>query len=88
MRIFYMSEIIFLAIIGLAISLCLLRMLKGPTAPDRAVAVDTIATITTALLVLLGFIFERYVYLDVALVYAVLTFIGSVAIARFLEKGI
>ena len=63
-------------------------MIKGPTAPDRAVAVDTISTITTALLVFLGFIFKRYVYLDVALVYAVLTFIGSVAIARFLEKGI
>jgi len=83
-----MSEIIFLAIIGLAISLCLLRMLKGPAAPDRAVAVDTMATITTALLVLLAFIFKRYVYLDVALVYAVLTFIGLVAVARFLEKGI
>ena len=85
---FNMSEIIFLVIIGPAIILCLLRMLKGPTAPDRAVAVDTIATITTALLVFLGSIFERYVYLDVALVYAVLTFIGSVAIARFLEKGV
>jgi len=83
-----MSEIIFLTIIGFGITLCLLRMLKGPTAGDRAVAVDTMATITTALLVLLGFISQRYVYLDVALVYAVLTFIGSVAIARFLEKGI
>jgi len=83
-----MSEIIFLTVIAAGIILCLLRMLKGPTAPDRAVAVDTIATITTALLVLLAFIFERYIYLDVALVYAVLTFIGSVAIARFLEKGI
>ena len=83
-----MGEIVFLAFIGLAISLCLLRMLKGPTAPDRAVALDTGATIATALLVFLGFIFERYIYLDVALVYAVLTFIGSVAIARFLEKGI
>jgi multicomponent Na+:H+ antiporter subunit F len=83
-----MSKIIFLSIVGLGITLCLLRMLKGPTAGDRAVAVDTMATITTALLVLLAFIFERYVYLDVALVYAVLTFIGSVAIARFLEKGI
>jgi len=83
-----MSEIIFLTVIGLAIILCLLRMLKGPTAPDRAVAVDTMATITTALLVLLASIFERSVYLDVALVYAVLTFVGLVAIARFLEKGI
>jgi multicomponent Na+:H+ antiporter subunit F len=85
---FSISNIIFLAIITAGIVLCLLRMLKGPTAPDRAVAVDTIATITTALLVLLGSIFQRYVYLDVALVYAVLTFIGSVAIARFLEKGL
>ena len=83
-----MSDLVFLTIIGIGFVLCLLRMLKGPTAPDRAVAVDTIATITTALLVLLGSIFERYVYLDVALVYAVLTFIGLVAIARFLEKGI
>ncbi len=83
-----MSEIIFLAIIGLGILLCLLRMLKGPTASDRAVALDTMATITTALLVLLGSFFGRYVYLDVALVYAVLTFVGLVAIARFLEKGI
>ena len=83
-----MNEIIFLTVIAAGVILCLLRMLKGPTAPDRAVALDTVATITTALLVLLGSIFERYVYLDVALVYAVLTFIGSVAIARFLEKGI
>ena len=83
-----MTEFIFLTIIGLGILLCLLRMLKGPTASDRAVAVDTMATITTALLVLLGSVFQRYVYLDVALVYAVLTFVGLVTIARFLEKGI
>jgi multicomponent Na+:H+ antiporter subunit F len=85
---FKMIDFVFLVIIAAGVFLCLLRMLKGPTAPDRAVAVDTIATITTALLVLLASIFKRYVYLDVALVYAVLTFIGSVAIARFLEKGI
>jgi len=79
---------VLLGIIGAAILLCLLRMLGGPTTADRAVAVDTTATVTTALLVLLAFAFERYVYLDVALVYAVLTFIGSVAIARYLEGGI
>jgi len=83
-----MSEIIFLGIIGVAVILCLLRMIKGPTAPDRAVALDTLSTVTTAVLVLLGLIFKRYIYLDVSLVYAVLTFIGAVAIARFLEKGI
>jgi multicomponent Na+:H+ antiporter subunit F len=79
---------IFLIIIGAAIILCILRMLKGPTASDRAIAVDTVTTIVVALLVLLGFIFERYVYLDVSLVYSVISFVGLVAIARFLEKGI
>ena len=83
-----MNILLLLAIISIAILLCLLRMLAGPTTVDRAVAVDTVATVTTALLVLLGFVFHRYVYLDVALVYALLTFIGAVAIARYLERGI
>jgi multicomponent Na+:H+ antiporter subunit F len=83
-----MSNIIFLTIIGIAIFLCFLRILKGPTVLDRAVALDTLSTITVALLVLLGYVFKRYIYLDVSFVYAVLAFVGSVAIARFLEKGI
>lgn len=78
----------FLIVIGLGIFLCLLRMLKGPTASDRAVAVDTVTTTVVALLVLLGFVFRRGVYLDVALVYSLLAFVGLVAIARFLERGI
>ena len=86
-----MSEtiiLIFSAIIALGIFLSFLRMLIGPTASDRAVAVDTITTTVVALLVLLGFVFKRYVYLDVSLVYSVLAFVGLVALARFLEKGI
>jgi len=79
---------IYFAIIGLGVILCLLRMIKGPTAPDRAVALDTAVTVTVALLVLIGLILKRKIYLDVSLVYAVLTFIGSVAIARYLEGGI
>jgi multicomponent Na+:H+ antiporter subunit F len=86
-----MNEIVFyvfLVIIGAAVVLCILRMLKGPTASDRAIAVDTVTTIVVAFLVLLGFFFKRYVYLDVSLVYSVISFVGLVAIARFLEKGI
>jgi len=79
---------VFLVIIGVGIFLCFLRMLMGPTSSDRAVAVDTITTTVVALLVFLGFIFQRYVYLDVSLVYSVLSFVGLVALARFLEKGI
>lgn len=83
-----MSEIIFLIIMGIGIVFCFLRMLKGPTSADRAVALDTVTTVTIAFLVVLGYVFDRYIYLDVSLVYAVLMFVGSVTIARFLEKGI
>jgi multicomponent Na+:H+ antiporter subunit F len=83
-----MTGTIYLVIIGFGVVLCVVRMLKGPTAPDRAVALDTAVTVTTALLVLIGFMLNRRVYLDVSLVYAVLTFVGSVAIARYLEGGI
>ena len=63
-----MMATIYFVVIGLGVILCLLRMLKGPTAPDL--------------------VLKRRIYLDVSLVYAVLTFIGSVAIARYLEGGI
>lgn len=82
------ATIVFLILIGAGIIFAFLRMLIGPTASDRAVAVDTITTTVVALLVLLSFIFERYVYLDVSLVYSVLSFVGLVALARFLERGI
>ncbi len=81
-------ETIFLAIIGVAVFLSFLRMLLGPTGSDRAVAVDTITTTVAALLVFLALVFDRYVYLDVSLVYSLLAFVGLVALARFLEKGI
>jgi multicomponent Na+:H+ antiporter subunit F len=83
-----MFEIICFSLIGLGIVFSILRLIRGPTTPDRVVALDTLSTITTSLLVFLGFIFKRYVYLDVALVYALLTFIGAIVIARFLEKGL
>lgn len=83
-----MNETIFVIIIGIGIVLCIIRMVKGPTAADRAIAMDTATTVVVALLVLLGFIFNRCVYLDVALVYSIISFVGLIAIARYLEKGI
>ncbi len=77
----------FLSIICLGLFLSFIRMLRGPTPPDRAVAVDTMTTMIVATLVLIGFVLERYVYLDVALVYSLISFVGLVALARFLEKG-
>ena len=80
--------LVFIAIIALSIFFSLLRMLIGPTASDRAVAVDTITTTIVALFVVLALVFKRYIYLDIALVYSLLAFVGLVAIARFMERGI
>jgi len=72
---------------GAAVILGVIRGIRGPTASDRTVAVDTLTTITTALMVVLAVFYDRIIYLDVALVYAVLAFIGVLAIARYLEGG-
>ncbi len=77
-----------ISILTLAIALSTYRLIRGPTSSDRAVALDALTNITTALLALIAVISARFIYLDVALVYAILAFIGVVAIARYLEGGL
>lgn len=64
---------------------CLLRAALGPTAPDRVVAIDALAWMIVVCLVLLGVFYRASFYLDVALVYAFLFFLGTVAISKYLE---
>ncbi len=78
-------QMIALALLVLGIGLSCLRLLLGPTTPDRVVAADTLAVITTAGLAGLASVFDNPIYLDVALVYGTLAFAGTVAIARALE---
>ena len=63
------------------------RIVIGPTALDRIVAVNVIGTKTAVLLVIIGAIFERVeMFVDFALAYALLNFTGSLAAARFLHR--
>lgn len=71
----------------LALGLSMLRLLLGPTTLDRLVAADTLAVITTAGLVAVAGWLNNPVYLDIALVFGALAFVGTVAIARSLERG-
>jgi len=72
-----------LLLVGLGFSA--IRLFLGPTTADRVAAADTLAVITTAGLVGLAAWFDNPVYLDVALVYGALAFVGTVAIARAIE---
>lgn len=76
-----------LLLFGGAVLLGLARLVLGPQAPDRIVAADTLAVIATAGLVLLSMVLGSALYLDVALVYGVLAFVGVVALARIIEGG-
>jgi multicomponent Na+:H+ antiporter subunit F len=51
-------------------------------------ALDVMTTVSVALFVFFALVFERRIYVDVSLVYAVLSFIGILVIARFLERGV
>jgi multicomponent Na+:H+ antiporter subunit F len=72
---------------GLAFLLALWRFLAGPTAADRVVAFDVMTIIGIAFIVILALLEGRGIYLDAALVYALLSFLGVIAIARYLERG-
>jgi multicomponent Na+:H+ antiporter subunit F len=75
-------------VMTVAFFLSFLRIIKGPTAGDRFIALDAATTITTALLVVLGVVYDRVWLIDVAIIYALLSFIAVIAIARYLEGGL
>ncbi|MBB3809461.1 monovalent cation/H+ antiporter complex subunit F [Pseudochelatococcus contaminans] len=64
------------------------RLAIGPTVVDRVVAVDMLTVITIALIALYAHISGRFIYVDVALVYGLLSFLAVLAIARYLERGL
>ncbi len=73
--------------IGVAIVLGIIRASLGPTAFDRALAVNTIGTLAVLGLSLYGFIAGRPAFLDIALLYALLNFIGTIAVLKFFRFG-
>jgi multicomponent Na+:H+ antiporter subunit F len=70
---------------GAAFLAALWRFAKGPAAADRVVAFDVLTVISITLIVLAALTEGRGIYLDVALVYALLSFLGVIAVARYLE---
>jgi len=65
----------------------LYRIMKGPTIFDRIISAGLIGTNGILVLVVLGFFYERIdMFIDLAIAYALLNFIGTVAITKFLEK--
>lgn len=61
------------------------RLAAGPTVPDRAVALDTMNTFVISLMMVFAAVYDSVVMVDIAIVYAALSFVGTMFFARFIE---
>ncbi len=73
------------AVMGILAVAVLGRLVSGPTVPDRAVALDTLNTFVVGIMLLLAVAHDSVVMVDVAIVYAALSFVGTMFIARYIE---
>jgi multicomponent Na+:H+ antiporter subunit F len=81
------TYLVVLGLLLLSIVLCIIRVVKGPTAPDRVVGLDTINTIVVVGMVVFGLATKNVIYIDVAIIYALLSYISTLFIAKYLEGG-
>ncbi len=85
-----MANILFTIAAGIALLSALLafiRLIIGPTAADRAVALDGMTIMALSIIGAVALFAGRVIYIDVALVYGLVSFLGVVALARFIERG-
>ncbi|MEG0380943.1 MAG: Na(+)/H(+) antiporter subunit F1 [Kurthia sp.] len=84
-----MMTFILILIICISLSLIALvyRLVKGPSAPDRVIALDSIGVSVIALVGLFSIYVQTSFYIDIALLLAILSFIGTIAFSKFIEKG-
>lgn len=73
-------------LLGLSLVVAFLRLVKGPTLPDRVVALELMASLTVAFIGVYAVSAERGAFLDVAMVLALTAFLAAVGFSRYLEK--
>jgi multicomponent Na+:H+ antiporter subunit F len=76
-----------LATLGVALLIAVVRLVKGPTLPDRIVAMDLIGVLVVGLIVVLAASTGVEATLDAALVIALIGFVGTIAYATYVERG-
>ncbi|MCO5762457.1 MAG: K+/H+ antiporter subunit F [Gammaproteobacteria bacterium] len=74
-------------LVAAAAALSFWRLLIGPSAPDRILALDTLYINTIALLILLGLRLDSALYFEAALLIAVIGFVGTLALCKYLLRG-
>jgi multicomponent Na+:H+ antiporter subunit F len=78
--------IVALTMLAVAAALTFIRLAIGPTLPDRVIAIDLIGVLLVCLLVLMAGVTSQQSFLDVSMVVALISFVGTVAYARYIER--
>ncbi len=88
MNLLLQASILFaMGCLALAMVLASIRMFRGPTAQDRVMAMDTLYVCAMMLMLVFGMRHHSSIYFEMALLIAVVGFVGSVAMAKFLLRG-
>lgn len=82
-----LTIIVSLLCVILAMLLCTIRLLRGPAAQDRVLALDTLWMCTMLLMLILGIRFGNLIYFEAAMIIALTGFVSSIALAKFLMRG-
>lgn len=78
-------NIIVFSLLGLGLLFALIRFVKGPSLSDKVVSLDTFNIIVIGVIVMLASLFKNNLYLDIAIIYAILAFLETVVFARYVE---
>jgi len=77
-----------LALFSVSIALSLYRVIKGPSMPDRAIALDTIGINLLSAIAIVSIVLKTKAYLEAILILGILAFIGTIAFTKYIERGV
>ncbi|MGN4127024.1 Na(+)/H(+) antiporter subunit F1 [Lysinibacillus sphaericus] len=77
-----------LALFSVSIALSLYRVIRGPSMPDRAIALDTIGINLLSSIAIVSIILQTKAYLEAILILGILAFIGTIAFTKYIERGV
>ena len=76
----------FVLLLVISVFIILIRLARGPTAADRVLATDTINSVIMGIIVLLGIYYGNQMFVDIAIVYAMISFLATLAVSKYLMK--
>ncbi len=85
-QIFETTLVVCMHVVGIAMLLALWRLLRGPTVPDRILALDTLSVTAIAELMLFGMYLDSAIYFEAALIIAMLGFCSTVVLSKFVLR--